>query len=267
MAKARTNNAEVEYLVDGQGPRLVLVHGTGGSAELNWSHLVERFSRRWTVVRPNYSGSGHTTDAGGSLSPAQLAEQVVAAAKATGSTPFDIVGFSLGAAVAAVVAAQYPHRVRSVVLVAGFADTTDPYFKLEFPLWLDLIDANRSALARLFLMTGFSSGFLGNLSESQIEASASRIIAGTNWIGMARQIELNRTLDVREQVRAITQPTLVIGCAHDCIVPVRHQRRLAEMIPDAEYAEFATGHLVAVEQPEAFTDLVESFLTRKQHQQ
>ena len=122
---------------------------------MNWAHLVERFSRRWTVVRLNYSGSGHTTDAGGPLSPAQLAGQVVEAAKAAGTTPFDIVGFSRGAAVAAVVAAQYPQLIRSVVLVAGFADTSDPYFKLEFPLWLDLIDSNRPALARLFLMTGF----------------------------------------------------------------------------------------------------------------
>jgi 3-oxoadipate enol-lactonase len=264
VAKVHTKNAEVEYLVDGQGPGLVLVHGTGGSAELNWAQLVERFSRRWTVVRPNYSGSGHTTDTGGPLSAAQLAEQVVEAAKAAGTTPFDLVGFSLGAGVAAVVAAEYPHLVRSVVLVAGFADTTDPYFKLEFPLWLDLMNGHRPALARLFLMTGVSPGFLEHFGESQIEATTSAILAGTNWNGMARQIELNRLLDIREQVRAITRPTLVIGCAHDCIVPVRHQRRLAEMIPDAEYAEFATGHLVAVEQPEAFTELVESFLMKQQ---
>jgi pimeloyl-ACP methyl ester carboxylesterase len=263
VAKVQTRNAVVEYLVDGRGPGLVLVHGTGGSAELNWANLAERFSRRWKVVRPNYSGSGHTTDAGGPLSPEQLAEQVVEAAKAAGNTPFDLVGFSLGAGVAAVVAAQYPHLIRSVVLVAGFADATDPYLKLEFSIWQDLISCNRPALARLFLMTGFSSSFLADFSESQLDASASAIVTGTNWEGMARQIELNLTLDIREHVRAIAQPTLVIGCTYDCIVPVRHSKQLAGMISNAEYAELATGHLVAGEQPEAFADLVESFLMRK----
>src|SRR5207248_1696303 len=124
------------------------------------------------------------------------------------------------------------------------------------------IDSNRPALARLFLMTGFSSGFLGNLSESQIDASVAGIIAGTNWEGMARQTEMNLRLDIREQVRTITRPTLVIGCTHDCIAPVRHSKQLAEMISSAEYAELATGHLVAVEQPGAFADLIESFLIR-----
>lgn len=121
-------------MVDGTGAGLVLVHGTGGSAEANWGHLVDRFAGRWTVIRPNYSGSGNTTDAGTSLSVEQLAGQLLAAAKAAGKVPFDLVGFSLGAAVAVVAAARAPDLVRSLVLIAGFADSTDSYLKLEFSL-------------------------------------------------------------------------------------------------------------------------------------
>jgi pimeloyl-ACP methyl ester carboxylesterase len=254
MATVEIEKSVVEYLVDGTGPGLVLVHGTGGSAEANWGHLVDRFSRHWTVIRPNYSGSGNTTDACGSLSVEQLAGQVLAAAKAVGKVPFDLVGFSLGAAVAVVVAARAPDLVRSLVLIAGFANSTDSYLKLEFSLWL--------ALARLFLLTGLSHGFLANLSEAEIEASVSSIVAGTNWDGLARQVELDLTLDVREQARSITRPTLVIGCTHDCIVPVRHPQLLAAMIPEAEYTELATGHLAALEQPEAFATAIETFLMR-----
>jgi 3-oxoadipate enol-lactonase len=263
MATVEIEKSVVEYLVDGTGSGLVLVHGTGGSAEANWGHLVDRFARHWTVIRPNYSGSGNTTDAGGSLSGEQLAGQVLAVAKAVGKVPFDLVGFSLGAAVAVAVAARAPELVRSLVLIAGFADSTDSYLKLEFSLWCDLIVNNRPALARLFLLTGFSYDFLANLSETQIDASASAIINGTNWQGIARQVELNLTLDIREQVRTIAQPTLVVGCTHDCIIPVRHPKLLTPMIPDAEYAELATGHLVAAEQPEALASLIEAFLMRE----
>ena len=73
MVTVKVEKSVMEYLVDGTGPGLVLVHGTGGSAEANWGHLVGRFSKHWTVIRPNYSGSGNTTDAGGSLSVEQLA--------------------------------------------------------------------------------------------------------------------------------------------------------------------------------------------------
>jgi 3-oxoadipate enol-lactonase len=263
MATVKVEKSAVEYLVDGAGPGLVLVHGTGGSAEANWGHLVDRFARHWTVIRPNYSGSGNTTDAGGSLSVEQLAGQVLAAAKAAGKVPFDLVGFSLGAAVAVAVAARAPDLVRSLVLIAGFADSTDSYLKLEFSLWRELIVHNRPALARLFLLTGLSHSFLARLSEAEIEASASSIVAGTNWDGLARQIELDLTLDVREQVRSITRPTLVVGCTNDCIVPVKHSQLLVATIPGAEYTELATGHLAALEQPEAFATLLETFLARQ----
>jgi 3-oxoadipate enol-lactonase len=264
MATVKVEQSVVEYLVDGTGPGLVLVHGTGGSAEANWGHLVGRFARHWTVIRLNYSGSGNTTDAGVSLSVEQLAGQVLAAAKAAGKVPFDPVGFSLGAAVAVVAAACAPELVRSLVLIAGFADSTDSYLKLEFFLWRELIVHNRPALARLFLLTGLSQGFLSNLNEAEIEANASSIVVGTNWDGLARQVELDLTLDIREQVRSITSPTLVVGCTHDCIVPVKHTQLLAATIPNAEYTELATGHLAALEQPEAFATVIESFLLRQQ---
>jgi 3-oxoadipate enol-lactonase len=262
MATVKVRDSVVEYLVDGIGPGLVLVHGTGGSAEANWGHLVDRFSQHWTVIRPNYSGSGNTTDEGGPLSVEQLAGQVLAAAKAAGKLPFDLVGFSLGATVAAAVAARAPDLVRSVILVAGFVDSTDSYLKLEFSLWRDLIAGNRPALARLFLLTGFSHGFLANLNEAEVEASASSIVEGTNWDGLARQVELDLMLDEREKVRSITRPTLVIGCTYDCIVPVRHPQLLAATIPGAEYTELAAGHLIALEQPDAFASAIEAFFLR-----
>jgi pimeloyl-ACP methyl ester carboxylesterase len=264
MVTVKAEKSVMEYLVDGTGPGLVLVHGTGGSAEANWGHLVGRFSKHWTVIRPNYSGSGNTTDAGGSLSVEQLAGQVLAAAEAAAKMPFDLVGFSLGAAVAAMVAARAPDLIRSVVLIAGFADSTDPYLKLEFSLWRELIASNRTALARLFLLTGLSHGFLANLSEAEIEASASSMVDGMNWEGLARQIEVNLTLDILGRVHSITRPTLVVGCTHDCIVPAKHSQMLAATIPGAEYTELATGHLAALEQPDAFASVIESFLMRGQ---
>lgn len=43
MATIEVDGVKVSYQVDGNGPGLVLVHGTGGDGESNWGHLVERF--------------------------------------------------------------------------------------------------------------------------------------------------------------------------------------------------------------------------------
>lgn len=77
------------------------MHGAGGSAASNWDHLVERFAERHTVVRPNYAGSGQTTDTGGRLQLDDLVEQVIGSAVDAGQERFDLAGFSLGAVVAA----------------------------------------------------------------------------------------------------------------------------------------------------------------------
>jgi pimeloyl-ACP methyl ester carboxylesterase len=213
------------------------------------------------VVRPDYSGSGATVDDGKPLSVAILAAQVVEAAKAAGAARFDLVGFSLGASIAAYIAAEYPDQVRSVVMIAGFACGNDSRLKLEFELWRDLIRSDRKALARLVLLTGFSPDFLGSLSTQQIDENVEAILADTQWEGMDRQIELDLTLDVTDQIKRITQPSLVIGCKHDYMVSPAHARALAAAIPGARYADLNSGHLAPLEQPDELARLVTDFLT------
>lgn len=260
MAVVEVAGARVAYRVDGKGPGLLLVHGTGGNGETNWSQVVGRLARRRTVVRPDYAGSGETIDDGAPLSIDMLAAQVVAAAEAAGVVPFDLVGFSLGAAVAIKVAAEHPDKVRSLVLLAGFARGADPRLKLQFRLWRALIDRDRDALARIVLLTGFSPDFLAGLGDEAIEAATRDIVIGNNWPGMARQVDLDLVADVRSEAQRIAKPTLVIGCTRDHMVPSLHAKALASLISGAAYVELESGHLAPLEAPERLLDLIEVFL-------
>jgi 3-oxoadipate enol-lactonase len=260
MPVCEVGEANVAFRIDGSGPGLVLVHGTGGNSETNWSQLVGRLSEGRTLVRPDYSGSGETIDDGGPLSVDLLAAQVVAAAKAARATPFDLVGFSLGAAVATYIAAEYPDLVRSVVLLAGFASSADARQTMQFELRRDLIRTDHRAMARFILLTGFSPDFLSGLGHLAIDTAIDEIVANNNWAGMARQVDLDLTIDVRDQARRIAKPALVIGCTHDHMVPAAHARELAALIPGARCVEMASGHLAALEKPEEFAALVLDFL-------
>ena len=253
--------AQVSYKVDGSGPGLLLVSGTGGTLESNWAHLVDGFARHRTVVRADYSGSGDTLDQHEQLSVELLAEQIVAAARAADAAPFDLVGFSLGACVSVHIAAHYPELVRSLVLLGGFVSGDDARLQLQSRLWLDLIRSDPRTFARLVLLTGFSPEFLSGLSGAQIDEWIEGILSMNKWDGIARQIELDRTLDISEQAKRIKTPTLVIGCSHDNMVPVRHSRALASMIPDARYAELPSGHLAPFELPDEFSTLVMDFIS------
>jgi pimeloyl-ACP methyl ester carboxylesterase len=150
--------------------------------------------------------------------------------------------------------------VRSVILLAGFVSSQDARQKMQFELWRDLIRTDRQAMARFILITGFSPDFLSNLSGTAISEAIRDIVANNNWEGMARQVELDLTIDVRDRAQRITKPALVIGCTHDHMVPPAHAKELAALIPGARYREMTTGHLAPLEQPEALTELVLDFL-------
>ncbi len=253
--------AEVTYRKDGTGPALVLVHGTGGDSESNWGTLAERLSADWTVVRPDYSGSGATVDDGRPLTVAYLAGQVRTAAEHAGAVPFHLVGFSLGAAVATHIAAEYPDLVRSLTLIAGFASANDPRLRLQFELWRDLAATNRSALARLILLTGLAPDTVADLGEKGIEEAIQATLETANWPGLARQIDLDLTLDVTEQATRIKAPTLVVGCTLDHMVAPSHARRLADSIAGARYLELPTGHLAPMEAPQSVGGVLSEFLS------
>ncbi|MCM2477518.1 alpha/beta hydrolase [Rhizobium sp. CG5] len=260
MSHAEFQGAQVAYRTDGAGPALVLVHGTGGDAESNWGALVETFAKEWTVIRPDYSGSGTTADDGRELTTDYLAGQVMAATEAAGAETFHLLGFSLGAGIATRIAAEYPERVRSLILLAGFASADDPRLKLQFQLWRDLIKTDRRAMARLILLTGFSPDALASLGADGVDQAVEATLDGANWEGMGRQVELDLTIDVRQDAARITAPTLVIGCTHDHMVPPSHAKALAKAIAGSRYAELPTGHLAPMEQPDVFAALTIAFL-------
>jgi len=250
----------VSYQVDGEGPGLVLVAGTGGNLQSNWGHLVEPLAANHTVVRADYSGSGETTDPPGELSVELLAAQVAAAAEAAGAATFDLVGFSLGACVSVQIAAEHPERVRSLTLLAGFPTGQDARLGLQSELWLDLIRHDPHAFAKMILLTGFSPAFLSGMDRDVMNQWLDAIIVSNRWEGIARQIALDARLDVRPQLARIEAPTLVIGCAQDCMVPKAHARAMADAIPGARYAELDCGHLAPFERPEEFLGMVLEFI-------
>lgn len=260
MPTAHHDGTDVFYRVDGAGPALVLVHGTGGNGEINFGHLVPRLAERFTVLRPDYSGSGETVDPGGALTVGRLADEVMAAADAAGLERFDLVGFSLGAPVAVDLAARHPDRVRRLVLTAGFARADDARMQLQFRLWRHLAEHDPELQTRLQWLTGYSPGFVASLAPEAVEEAIATAVRIRRWPGFIRQVDLDLGLDVREAARAVRCPTLSIGCRLDHIVPPAHARELADLIPGARHAEIESGHVAPIEQPDVFVAMVEAFL-------
>ncbi|MFH3479099.1 alpha/beta fold hydrolase [Xanthobacter variabilis] len=115
-------------------------------------------------------------------------------------------------------------------------------------------------MARFVLLTGFSPTFLASLGHDGIAEATEAIVSGNDWEGMARQVDLDLAIDVTVAARRIEKPVLVIGCTYDHMVPPAEARTVAAAIPGARYTEMPTGHLAALERPDAFTALIREFL-------
>lgn len=251
MPTVSVSAAPVHYDVAGEGPELVLVHGTGGDSLTNFSHLVGGFADRRTVITPDYAGSGGTPLPEGELTLDLLVDQVAA----TFDGPADLVGFSLGAVVAAAVAAKHPERIRSLVLIAGWAHgDDDPRLRLGLSFWAKSLESGDFAGTASLL--AFSPAFMRGWGEEGL----AQVLTADPPAGTARQIALDLKVDIRDRLPLITAPTLVIGNTQDYLVPVEHSRELHRLIPGSRYAELDSGHVVVLERPVELTELIREFI-------
>ncbi|MGW4243513.1 alpha/beta fold hydrolase [Nocardia sp. NPDC004722] len=254
-----TGPSNVEYLVAGTGPGVVLVHGTFAHAEANWTESIAELSDRFTVVAPNYAGSGATT-APDTVTVDDLAAQVLAAADHAGLTTFRLAGHSLGAVTAATLAARHPDRVESLVLHAPWA-VTGTRGKAVFDLWQHLLRTDIAALARLLPLTVLRPETLAGWSTEVFEQT---VAAFTDLLDprKAVQIAADRSADIRDLLPRITARTLVLGSAYDQVVPIAEQREVADAIPAAEYLEFEAGHALPLEDGAGFVKAIAAFFDR-----
>ncbi|MFI6501320.1 alpha/beta fold hydrolase [Nonomuraea typhae] len=233
----------VHYEIEGAGPGLVLVHGVGGGAAKTFGNVAGEFGG--TVIRPNLSGSGQTTDDGGELTLGLLSAQVIAAIEASGKGRVDLLGFSLGAVVSAATAAERPDLVRKLVLVGGTATTTGPRDRFNFTLWRDLLAADPETFKRFGTLQAFSPALLDAFGHEGLAQSLK-----DDWApGTGRQLALSIGLDIRPLLGRIAAPTLVVGLSDDQAIPVEGSRALHAGIAGSRLVEVPGGHMDWLVQP------------------
>jgi pimeloyl-ACP methyl ester carboxylesterase len=112
---------EIAFLDEGEGEPIVLVHGFASTKEVNWVHpgwvaALTRAGRR--VIALDNRGHGASTKL---YDPAAyhttiMAEDVRALLDHLGIGRADVMGYSMGARIAAYLALAHPGRVRSAIL-------------------------------------------------------------------------------------------------------------------------------------------------------
>ena len=120
------DGGRVSYALTGSGPFLLVAPGWLSHLELDWAIPAERMfheslSSGRTLVRYDRPGCGLSDAYDGPRTMALELATIAAVTEALGITRCDVLGWSLGAAVAAQWAADQPEKVSRLVLYGGWA--------------------------------------------------------------------------------------------------------------------------------------------------
>jgi 2-hydroxy-6-oxonona-2,4-dienedioate hydrolase len=259
------------YLVAGEGPPMVLLHGVGTSAG-EWSWVLPELARSHRVYAldlPGYDGSFEPPD----YAPAFTASFIGSFLDAVGVDSAVVVGNSFGGLVALHLALSEPARVSALILSdsAGLDRTVNPALAtLSFPRMGQMATAlaktppgaAQRALSRALLFFArpwqiplkwvkdqYKLAQLPNFTEATLATLRSTV-------GPAGQREV-----LLDKLPRLQMPTLIVWGIEDRVIPYgQAQDALARLQKGSLELISNCGHLPHVEQPKRFVSILGDFL-------
>ncbi|MDX1907767.1 MAG: alpha/beta fold hydrolase [Bacteroidia bacterium] len=239
-----------QYVEEGQGPVLLLLHGLFGALS-NFTHVLDAFAGRYRVVIPLIPIYDKThADA----SVEGLTAYVEAFVEAKGLDQVILLGNSLGGHIALVYTLRNAARVRAMVLTGS------------------------SGLFESGMGTGFPKRSSYDYIRERVEytfyapATATRELVDEVFEVVSDNFKTLRILKIarsaqrhnmREDIPQIQVPTLLIWGLNDNITPPRVAHEFNYLIRGSElFFIDKCGHAAMMEQPGYFNQLVSDFLKK-----
>jgi 3-oxoadipate enol-lactonase len=226
MAFFKTNGMSIHYLARGEGEPLLLIHGLGCSGA-DWAFQVAALERRFRVIVPDLPGSGHSSAPQDGYDITEFANILWKLMDHLNLQKINIVGFSLGGAVALEMATARPDSVPRLGLINSLAT----YLPKDWRKWLETYVA--ASLVRILgmpraacLMAARLFPKPWQLSMRQHAATAIGAIPAKIYLGMglalARWAILDRLSHLKSRV-------LLIAAEND-FTPLAEKRELAKKL-------------------------------------
>ena len=248
------------YEVVGKGDPVVLIPGTLGH-RASWLKQIGALSDRFRLLLFDPRGAGETPDPGTPFTPDDLADDVVAAMDAAGIERAHLVGHSLGAYLALLIAARWPDRARRVVAAAPTL-YMDPYLLSVMDLWeaLACSDVSDHELHLGLVLLAFGRETFERLVPAVVREMDRRPMARDT---IRRYVECDRLQDLRGMAGRVDAPVLVVCGSEDALPGPGQARAVARAVAGARVEILVgLGHSPHLEAPPAFNRLVATFLTR-----
>lgn len=245
---------------------LVLLHGIMGHRR-EWDVFVDRVGRRHRIVVPDQRGHGRS-EWTRSYRVAEMADDAIALVEQLDLGPVPIVGHSMGAMVALVVAARRPDLVDRIVVVDIVPESMATEFAVQIP---EMLEAMASAsygsveeavaewqsgnpLARTDLLRN-------HVTHALVPGVDGSLRWGFDAWGLRSFPSGVTSEELWAAVDAASCPALVVRGEHSSITTREQASEVARRLGEARVVEIpGGGHDLGVERPEAVAEAVVEFL-------
>jgi 3-oxoadipate enol-lactonase len=234
---------------------LVFIHGAFGSHRL-WDRQVPFFSSlSYRVLTLDVRGHGSSFKPRAGYELDRMVEDVRALLEHLKITTAVFVGSSMGGVIAQMIAIKYPKRVTALVLVGTLAKA----------VWLGrAAEYAKAGGSTDGYKRGVRSWFTPHSDRRDVQIALREAAKASRRFG-AGVILQNPSWDIRVRITKISAPTMIVVGGGDVnTTPVAESREIHHLIKNSEmFVVPEVGHLVMLERPDRFNELMEDFLIRR----
>jgi 2-hydroxymuconate-semialdehyde hydrolase len=246
-------------------PPVLLLHGSGPgvTAAANWRPVIPALSENHRVLAPDQLGFGGTaTGEPRTYGRQAWTEHALALLDTLGVGTVDIIGNSMGGAVALSIARARPHAVRRIVLMGSMG------VAMALPAGLNTIWGYTPGVPQMREVIGLFAHdrrlITDELVELRYQASL-RPAVRDSWQAMfpePRQRWVDDLALSGAELASVAVPVLLVHGRDDRVVPWRvSSAQLIDLLPDARlHVMSGCGHWTMIEKTADFLAVVQPFL-------
>ena len=250
--------------VAGEGDPVLLIHGSGPgvTAWANWRLVIPELSKSYKVVAPDITGFGYSErPSNGQYGLDVWVDHAISLLDALQIDKAHIVGNSYGGALALALATRHKDRVARLVLMGSVGVEFELTSGLDAVWGYEPSVKNMRALLDIFAHD--RSLVTDELAELRYKASVQPGVqeAFSAMFPAPRQQWIEALATPENDIRKITNDTLIIHGREDEVIPVQCSIRLHHLVEHSQLHVFGQcGHWTQIEHQHRFARLVGDFL-------
>ncbi len=225
----------MNFKVEGNGRPLVFIHGLSDSL-LYWEFLASHLKRDYQIIRMDLRGHGESYLGNDEVNIDLYVSDLKNLLDDLNLDNVDLIGFSLGGAIALDFSLKYPKNVSSLVLMSSFSKS-DEYLTNIFTQFKDALKNSFEDFYDLILPMVLCPEVIDDNREAldQIREFGSKT---ANTDAYIKAVDACMEFDVDDFLSKIEVPTLVMSGKYDEISLLSSQRQLQEKIKNSELIVF-----------------------------